>query len=1273
MKPPRFLSVALSRLGMVRGPAREVEVRPEDATLTPEAPPPWAPGPFLSDSSLPSISLMEIESETLHPPPSPPDFKGKPPVSSSFPADAATLHADPAPSPMRSPREGFRSEAPPVPLARGASLPEEGWPLGPYQVLSLLGEGGMGNVWRGIHRSTGAEVALKVLHRADRREWLAREARAVARVDHPGVIRLYDYGDVSPEDARISMGILPQGALYLVMEVARSGSLEAHPPDTWLDIHRAIDRVLETLAAVHARGLVHRDLKPANILRMRPGMGRGSLKLADFGLAGAADDLGDLAGTPHYMAPEQMDPGVGATGPWTDLYAVGAIAWRWITGRTPFDGPSPESILIAHLRKPLPPLEPLPGIELPLGAPDLIRRLLSKSPGARFEFAADAREAWRHLLPTASPKDFPPVLRPVIARAEPPPLLAAGLRLFALREAPLTGRESTQEVLWDTLQGVYREGRARVVLLEGSPGVGKSRLAFWLAERAHEEGLARVITALHTPFPDAPDTGLIPALARHYGVHRLTGLPRARRLLGRLGGGEEHRERGARILALLDPSGESAAAGGLSRLSLEGSEARWRVLEEVLEEEGRDRPTVLLLDDLHWGQDAARFTEFLLQGQGLRTTPTLVVGTLRRGEPSAAVDALRKRPEVTLISIPPLASEQTQDLVRRTLAVEPILARRVAERSEGNPLFALRLLDAWVRESALEPGEGGLRLRPGYSEEALPQGIQEVWERKIRTTLHTLPEGAQAVLWHAAALGNGVRREELQAVLSVADGNLLACLDPTWEAALEAGLWRDSGPGAAAFDHGLLRETLLAQAGNQAPRIHRQCAAGLARHLDPAMPGTRGRIGRHLLAAEDWAFALDHLLAEARLRFFSLAIGEAETALAHAQIALRKGRLDQDPTRYASFLMVGSRIRRQAGRYREALQMAQAAWTLVEKGDHRLAGRAAHLAGLAAEGLRDLEQAQRLGETGLGHARAVSDAVLESDCLRLLGVVAGQRGELRDAMRLLQRAADIVARSGSRRDLLLCLNWLVVWGGVAGEIETVRKGVEMARTVASGSPDPGVRSLELRMEAVLARLQGDSVSALAYAGAARQAFAASGARVQELYCLDEMGEAARGMGDLQAAERWYREALSGWAALGDTRGEAISRINLALVHLAREELHAARAAAEAAERSFRIQGNRHYTAASVIVMAEIDAAEGNLLEAEARLSAASDLLGETGFVHEDLAEMLEDLGQRAAASDREGLAEKSLDLARGQWDLLGRPDRAQRVREPKGEEPASPT
>lgn len=1237
-----------------RSPTEPVGVDPARSAGTGEAAPPPRPadtGGWPADAATVHVSV----------PPVGPDPSGaEDPPRPTHPVDDATWV--PEGGPFRGADAGGGEDPPARPLF--TAVPAVGWPLGPYRVRNLIGEGGMGNVYEAVHLATGAAVALKVLHRADRREALTREARAVARVDHPGVIRLYDYDEVSEESADASGGVLPLGSLYLVMELAPGGSLEAHPPATWPEVHRAVDRVLETLAAVHARGLVHRDLKPANVLRMRGGWGRGSLKLADFGLAAPSDESSDVAGTPHYMAPEQIDRARGEAGPWTDIYALGAIAWLWVTGTPAFGGTSTEAVLVAHLRRDPPPLAPREGMEVPPGLDLLLRRMLARDPHGRFDFAADARDAWRALLAGATQRPFPTARRPASTRQDPPPLQGAGLRLFALREAPLTGRAAEQEALWGALQGVFLSGKARAVVLEGAPGVGKSRLASWLVERAHEEGVARVIAATHASGGGTPDSGMRAAVARYLGVHRAQGRARVDRLVRRLSGPEAAPpDRVARVLAWLDPAEGAAPPSGLPPVVLEGPEARWRVAEEVLAHVALDRPVVLWLDDLHWGRDSVGLMEFLLNAQDSRPLPVLVVATVRAGEPGAALPHLRARPDVAWMSLPPLAAEDSLDLVRRTLDVEPDLARVVAERCEGNPLFAVRLLGSWVSEAALEPGQAGLRLRAGSRHLAVPAGIREVWERRVLSALQPLPPGAQDVLWHAAALGLHVRRDEVRAALTSPQGPGDLVLDDTWEALLSAGLLRDAGPGAASFDHGLLRETVLSGIGEHAPRVHRACAEGLSVHLDRRSPGARGRIGRHFLQAEAWPEAVDWLLAEARSRFFSFAIQEAEAALVDARTALARGGLEGDAVRQTTYLLISSRVQRQAGRCREALDLAERAWDLVADADPGLAGRAAHLAGVAAEGLRDLDRAHELGELALDKARIAGDPVLESDCLRLLGIVSAQRGDLRGAVQILRQAADLLARAGSRRDLLLHLNTLVYWAAAAGDLDDARQAVDLARTVVAGTVDPGVRALELRMEAVLARVSGDAEAALRLAAEARFGFAASGARIQELYCLDEMGEAARGVGDLDAAEGWYTEAMAGWAALGDTRGEAISRVNLALLHLARGQLEDARELAQRARESFAREGNRSYVAASDIVLAEIAAGRGDLPEAEARLAAAAVELGGTGFVHEDLAEMLEDLGTRAAASGRHGLARSALDLAARQWERLGRADRADRLRE----------
>lgn len=265
--------------------------------------------------------------------------------------------------------------------------------LGPFAVGRVAGRGSTARVWRGVHQSSTTPVALKALTDAasDRlQQQFAAEVRAVARLDHPAVIRLHDYGRLPPMTAR-RLGTVSPEAPYLVMEWIGGGTLtRSLGRQPWPVIRSLLLVLLDGLAHAHARGIVHRDLKPANVLLAA----RGPV-LSDFGMAWAVDDerggQSVQGGTPNYMAPEQIRGASRAFGPWTDLYALGCLTYALVCGRAPFAGGGVRAVCDAHLKKPLPPLEP--ATPVPDGLYDWIRRLCAKRIERRYALAADAAVA----------------------------------------------------------------------------------------------------------------------------------------------------------------------------------------------------------------------------------------------------------------------------------------------------------------------------------------------------------------------------------------------------------------------------------------------------------------------------------------------------------------------------------------------------------------------------------------------------------------------------------------------------------------------------------------------------------------------------------------------------------------------------------------------------------------------------------------------------------------------------------------------------------------
>jgi len=304
--------------------------------------------------------------------------------------------------------------------------------MGSYQLVELLGRGGMGEVWRARHKMLARPAAIKLiraealgLHEGPRAERLLRrferEAQATAALNSPHTIELYDFG------------VTAEGTFYYVMEILHGLDLETlvrqfGPVPAERAIHLLL-QVCDSLADAHHAGLVHRDIKPANIYTCRKGLKHDFVKVLDFGLVTSAwaeeDDLvshltqeGAVPGTPGYIAPE-VALGNGPVDGRADLYAVGCVGYWLLTGHRVFEADSPMQIAIQHVQSvPVPPSRrtTLPigdGLERailaclekaperrPSDAEDLARRLSDASPPACWN-EQQARCWWEAHLPPA--------------------------------------------------------------------------------------------------------------------------------------------------------------------------------------------------------------------------------------------------------------------------------------------------------------------------------------------------------------------------------------------------------------------------------------------------------------------------------------------------------------------------------------------------------------------------------------------------------------------------------------------------------------------------------------------------------------------------------------------------------------------------------------------------------------------------------------------------------------------------------------------------------
>lgn len=395
----------------------------------------------------------------------------------------------------------FRNEDPMV----GKVLP------GGYQVLDLLGVGGMGRVYRAEQRTLGRTVAVKVIHPhllADEKS-LARfltEARATSQLNHPNTVSVIDFGKTDEDKP------------YLVMEFLRGHNLaQVHATEGPFEFPRIVNvlkQVLLALGEAHELQIIHRDLKPENIVLEPLRRGGDFVKVVDFGLAKLKSDgqrgitmPGIVCGTPDFMSPEQ-GRGDSIDGR-SDLYAVGVVLFWLLAGRLPFESESPTQVVLMHINNPVPdPRVLAPYRAIPSDFVDVTLRSLAKSPSDRYADAhefADALEACLRKsvrAPIRSSSISPKVtVVCAVCRSTVPvgkfclecgdPLPACIPSVASDHPLPLLGRSEDLNWLTDVLSDC--QSQRRVAQLVGDPGTGKTRLTSEFLANAAAEGYVTIL------------------------------------------------------------------------------------------------------------------------------------------------------------------------------------------------------------------------------------------------------------------------------------------------------------------------------------------------------------------------------------------------------------------------------------------------------------------------------------------------------------------------------------------------------------------------------------------------------------------------------------------------------------------------------------------------------------------------------------------------------------------------------------------------------------
>ncbi len=1019
-----------------------------------------------------------------------------------------------------------------------------------YEVLRELGRGGMGVVYLCKDLVSHERIALKRLRtpdeakatRAEESWWFQQEARAVAALEHPAIVRARDFGT------------LHDGSPYLVMDALPGRSVHEWMHTTtmpWSVIWALVDQVLAGLAHAHARHIIHGDLKPSNVMLDLASTGRGPRAyILDLGLAWLRESRHDSrldgapepelavhsgAGTVGWVAPEQIRKQATLVGPATDLYALGCIMYRVLTGKEVFEGTAQE-VLRAHKRTPV----TLP--TFPDGVPPqvglFIQRLLAKKPWHRFELAADARRVWAQFRPRHAP-----TLEETVASAPAPPpepsstpemgrvvaaarSLAPGL--LSLRASPMVAREQERQDLLDIAVSVCagQTPQHRMVAIIGEAGIGKSRLAEWLCEQVHERGLMWPLRARYGRTP-SPLDGLTGAVNKFYGLQGADRDVVEQTLIDRWEVDKADGEELAWVAAAAEwlrptPPGAVTPVGPTGkRFVLDTPELRFAVARRILERISADRPLMIWFDDLHL-TSANTFDMLTRLRRDSPKVRLLIVATARSEsletdlDAAVRMEALRADWGGKVIDLKPLGVEETEVLLRATLPLKENAVTAAVAQSRGNPLFALQLLHAWAGGGYLTL-EGGRYKVPDEALHGRAITTADLWDERLRA----VPTDLRLAAYAAAALGDDVRGAVIKSLVSSLG------MDPrdALVALTRAQILLAAGNDQFRWPHALLQEHLIGRLHerNDAPAIFRLGANALAKHPEVGSRRIMKHRVRNLLRAGD-----DDVAARLMFTFIEGAWARGrDTAATLKDLAMLEGRVSGQAA--AEYAYWRGEALRHIGKLEEARDQAELARRAFEQGGDRskeahslrLLGHLASDMGAPAQGRLQVALALARFEE-LKDERGIAAAlVVLGEIDYLLGEHARAREVLLEASHRCDTVGDMLG--GAQCFILLAM------------IETAVGGYRRARDL------------------------------LIFA---RQAFDAIGYRLGLAQCDVVLGHADHRAGEMDAARARALSARAAFRELLNPRGEAACERLLALIAIDTDDFAAGGAHASVAAKIF---------------------------------------------------------------------------------------------------------
>jgi len=717
------------------------------------------------------------------------------------------------------------------------SSPATGEVLLHYRIVSKVGQGGMGDVYRAEDLKLGRPVAIKLLKTsamADEkaRLRLLREARSVSALNHANIVTIHAIEE-------------SEGRHFIVMELLDGQDLRSRITKGPLAVEEIAEIGSQAAAALevaHGARIIHRDIKPGNIIVTSSG----SVKVLDFGLAKGmehGDDLtsaGTIVGTLAYMSPEQLRGS--AVDHRTDIYSLGCVLYEACTGRQPFESSSlPELVTKVMSADPEPTGTPLDPI---------ISRALAKDPDLRYESAAHLRVALRDLGLGATVTHA--AIPSAVTQADPRP------------RSTIVGRERELQQLESLLSEAVR-GSGRVVFVTGEAGIGKSSAVEEFLRRAAPSHLSLLVGRGHCVEQYGTGEAYLPFLEA---VSNLLSGPAASRVRAAL-------RSAAPTWCLQMPAVFGSEVRELQQETIGATKDRMmREMGDALAIEAGRTPVILILEDLHWADTASvdLLRHLRQRMEGLRL---MIVATLRPSDLEVHKHPLRTyRLEMQShavckeVSFSELTAEDVAgylDLRFSPNSFPAELASTIHAKTEGLPLFLSSLVQLLADRGDLVLTSGTWQLARPLPELDLrvPPSVMSM----IRKQLEALGEQDIQLLQCAAIQGHDFLSTIIASSLSLTD---LAVEERLEQILKTHGLVRFVGEeelpdGAYAvryrFTHALYHNALYEDTlGRRRVMLHKQAGEALERHHGSKALRIAGQLAMHFERARQFDNAVDHLL-----------------------------------------------------------------------------------------------------------------------------------------------------------------------------------------------------------------------------------------------------------------------------------------------------------------------------------------------------------------------------------------------------------------------------